>query len=134
MIVQQSMSMLSITTEMYGAGSVPHRNCTMSMHNWETIYICYIDFQKAYDMVPHKALFVKLEAFGMTGMALEFIKVLYNRLLVQVWVGDNMTSHISILRGVRGGCLGSFSLFNVFINDILASDNMKGVDVLGLLE
>ena len=97
-------------------------------------YVCYIDFQKAYDMVPHEALFAKLEAAGMTGTALEFIKALYNKSQVQVRVGEDMTPPIQVQRGVRQGCPGSPCLFNVFINDILADGDMKGVDVPGLLE
>src|ERR1700744_2991515 len=30
-------------------------------------YTCFIDFKKAYDMVPHEALFLKLERIGVTG-------------------------------------------------------------------
>ena len=97
-------------------------------------YACYIDFQKAYDTVPHEALFIKLKAAGMAGKALEFIKALYDRSQVRVRVGEKLTSPIPVLRGVRQGCLGSPCLFNVYINDILASDGACGVEVPGLLE
>ena len=56
-------------------------------------YVCYIDFQKVYDMVPYEALFTKLKATSMTGTTLEFIKALYNRSRIQVRFKDGM-SHL----------------------------------------
>ena len=36
-------------------------------------YILFLEFQKAYDVVPHGALFRELEIIGVTGHILEFI-------------------------------------------------------------
>ena len=61
------------------------------------MYVCYIDFQKAYDRVLEEALFAKLEVIA---AALQFIKALYNKSQVQVRVGGGMTPPILIMRGV----------------------------------
>ena len=47
-------------------------------------------------MVPHEALFAKLEATGISGMTWEFIKALYNKSQVHVRVGEDMTPPIKV--------------------------------------
>ena len=96
-------------------------------------FAAYIDFEKAYDTVPHEALFLKLEAAGVGGRALNFFRALYQSSKVKVWVGAEMTSEVQVARGVRQGCPGSPALFNIFINDILNERADLGVAVPGLL-
>ena len=50
------------------------------MNHWTTsldqnipVDILYLDFQKAFDSVPHYCLFVKLEAYGIRGKLLGWI-------------------------------------------------------------
>jgi hypothetical protein len=40
-------------------------------------YAAFLDFSKAYDMVPHMALFAKLDAIGIRGRTLSLIKQMY---------------------------------------------------------
>jgi hypothetical protein len=37
-------------------------------------YVCFIDFQKAFDTVPHEALFLKMERAGVSGKCLAFFR------------------------------------------------------------
>ena len=50
-------------------------------------YACFIDFKKAYDMVPHEALLYKLRAYGICGKTYNFIRTLYDRSSLSVRVG-----------------------------------------------
>ena len=66
-------------------GFVPMRTCStqllVALESWCDILdngglvdVIYTDFAKAFDMVPHERLAVKMEAFGKTGKVLRWIK------------------------------------------------------------
>jgi hypothetical protein len=72
-----------------------------------TTYATFIDLKKAYDTVPHGALFAKLHQSGVRGRCLRFIKALYAHSRVTVRVGAGKLAQLSesfpLLRGVRQG-------------------------------
>ena len=45
----------------------------------EKLYVCFVDFQKAFDSVWHKGLFYKLQKVGINGNSLNLIKDLYKK-------------------------------------------------------
>lgn len=93
-------------------------------------YAAFIDFRKAFDTVPHNALFHKLWAAGVRGHCLRFIKSLYAHSTLKAAVGDGVGEEVRLERGVRQGCPLSPILFDLFINDLLAG--VPGVRVPGL--
>jgi exonuclease III len=97
-------------------------------------YVCFIDFKKAYDTVPHEALFLKLERIGVNGKALAFIRELYANSKITVRGAFGESPMVDLLRGLRQGCPMSPILFDVFINDILDGANHLGVRVDGLFK
>ena len=82
-------------------------------------FAVFIDITKAYDNVPHAALFSKLEAMGVSGRSLEFVKEMYKNTRVKVRTRSGLSESISQNVGVHQG--GPFSpvAFSIFINDIL---------------
>lgn len=99
--IGQVISLLEITTRRRTLG--------------ERTYLAFIDLKKAYDMVPHEALFAKLEWAGFDGTFVAFLRSLYE----DVRMNPRGTSDsVPALRGLRQGCPMSPSLFNFFINDI----------------
>ena len=67
----------------------------------------FVDFKKAYDTVPHGALFAKLSQFGVRGRCLAFLKGLYARSRITVRVGNGSEAQysdpFSLQRGLRQG-------------------------------
>lgn len=95
-------------------------------------YLAFLDIKKAFDTVPHGALFVKLERIGVTGKALNFIESLYRGSTMRVVVGGLVSEPFPLQRGVRQGCPLSPVLFDIFIDDILDQLRGKGVAVQGI--
>ena len=73
----------------------------------ERTYAIFIDLKKAYDTVPHGALFAKLYTFGVRGRCLKFIEALYASSTIAVRVGQGSMAQqadpFSLCRGVRQG-------------------------------
>jgi hypothetical protein len=92
-------------------------------------YALFLDYQKAFDTVPHAALFLKIERLGVCGRMLTFLKALYKDSMIQVRSPDgSYCKAFPLLRGVRQGCPLSPTLFDLYINDIF-DDCTSGVAV-----
>jgi exonuclease III len=92
-------------------------------------YALFLDYQKAFDTVPHEGMFRKLDVLGVRGRMLTFIRALYSNSIVQVRSNDGLFSEtFRLLRGVRQGCPMSPILFNLFINDMF-DDCVHGATV-----
>jgi hypothetical protein len=93
----------------------------------------FIDLKKAYNMVPHEALFAKLCRFGIRTRCLAFIRGLYGRSTIRVRLGHRagaaFTAPFALLRGLPQGCPLSCILFNIFINDLFDRLPYGGVDI-----
>ena len=84
----------------------------------EKLYVCFVDFQKAFDSVWHKGLFHKLQKVGINGNSLNLIKDLYKKTKCAVKVDNRITEFFKYSKGVRQGCPLSSVLFNLYVNDI----------------
>ena len=81
-------------------------------------WVCFVDIRKAYDTVPHGALFSKLERYGVKGKCLKFIMEVYKQSALTV---NGCDGKCPLERGVRQGCPMSTTLFDVFINDVIGA-------------
>ncbi|OMJ23459.1 RNA-directed DNA polymerase from mobile element jockey [Smittium culicis] len=88
-------------------------------------WICFVDYSKAYDRVPHMALTHKLLSIGIGGKLLNVISGMYYDPKISVRINDEISESSEYHCGVRQGCPTSPILFDLYINDIFS-------DVLGV--
>ncbi|KAI5754908.1 hypothetical protein M8J77_012531 [Diaphorina citri] len=78
------------------------------------VFICFIDFEKAFDKIHHVKLIEVLKKINIDDTDIRIIKNLYWQQSASVRVEGQITEPISIKRGVRQGCVLSPQLFNIY--------------------
>lgn len=92
---------------------------TQMMDNGQPIDILYLDYEKAFDKVPHKRLMYKLDHFvGIRGQILSFIEKTHSSRTFRVRVQGHLSNAKPVHSGVvQGSVLGPI-LFTCYIADL----------------
>ncbi|KAI5715694.1 hypothetical protein M8J77_020891 [Diaphorina citri] len=95
------------------------------------LYICFIDWEKAFDRVNWNILMKILKEIGLKWKDRRLIRELYKNQKVIVRLEDEETEEVIIGRGVRQGCCMSPALFNLYAERLLeeALNNTPGVNI-----
>ena len=81
----------------------------------KNIYICFIDYAKAFDCVDHKKLWKILKEMGIPDHLTCLLRNLYAGQEATVRAGHRTTDWFQIGKGVRQGCILSLCLFNLYV-------------------
>ena len=85
----------------------------------KNIYVCIIDYAKAFDCVDHNKLWKILEEMGLPDHLTCLLKNLYAGQEATVRTGHGTTDWFQIRKGVHQGCVLSPCLFNLYTENIV---------------
>ena len=90
------------------------------------LFICFIDYQKAFDRVLHDQLVQSLIRLNIDPWEKRFITTFYWNQSARIRTEGGSSSSFPIERGVRQGCVLSPKLFNLYTEEIFCSANDIG--------
>jgi len=105
-----------------------------SLEYHKKVYVCYVDFEKAFDRVNWYKLMTILQSMGVDWSDRKLIWNLYNGQKAYVRIGEEQSGECSIGRGVRQGCSLSPLLFIIYDEAMVkeaTSNSERGVHVGG---
>jgi len=83
------------------------------------VYLCFIDYEKAFDRVRHSKLIEILKGVGVDERNVRSIANVYWTQVASVLLEGEETREVRIRRGVRQGCVLSPTLFNLYSEKIM---------------
>ena len=98
----------------------------------EKLFLCFVDFKKAFDKVDHSFLWKKLLAYGISEKFVTLIRSMYRQVKSCVRSKYGITNFFKFTKAVRQGCLLSQLLFALFLNDLedyLKVNGASGIDL-----
>ena len=107
--------------------------CERIIELGQDVFICFIDYKKAFDKVKHSKLMECLKEIGIDETDLRTIAGLYWDQTAVVRTKTEFSSEFSIKRGVRQGCVLSPNLFNLYTEKIFKEViDRNGVNIGGM--
>ena len=67
-------------------------------------YILFVDLRKAYDSVPHQALWQVLLEYGIPPVVVNLLRSLHDGMKAEVTVDGSVTPEIEVQNGLCQGC------------------------------
>ena len=107
------------------------RNIIEQVIEWNScLYLCFVDFEKAFDSVHRETLWHLLKSYGIPTKLVNMVKAMYKNCRCAV---IDETSHLEwfeVLSGVRQGCVMSGFLFLIVIDWVMrrtVENNRNGI-------
>ena len=89
------------------------------------IYVCFVDYAKAFDCVDHKKLWKILQEMEIPDHLTSLLRNLYAGQEATIRTGHGTTDWFQIGKGVRQGCIWSPSLFNLYAEYIRKNGRLE---------
>ena len=103
-----------------------------SLEVQKDVYLCFIDYAKAFDRVKHCKILEILEELDIDGKDLKLIRNIYWDQTAAVKIENEISAFQNIKRGVRQGCVFSPDLFSIYSEKIMRHiENMPGIEING---
>jgi len=112
---------------------VLHNIVRKYLNRHKKLFIAFVDFQKAFDSVNRRALWVLLERIGIGGKMLKMLKSVYGTVRCSVRCQRGDSEHFDCKNGLKQGCKLSPLLFSFLINEVAAEIKVKGKHGVQLL-
>ena len=101
----------------------------------KNIYLCFIDYAKAFDCVDHNELWKILKEMGISDHLTCLLRNLYKGQEAAVRTGHGTTDWFQTGKGVRQGCILSPCLFNLYSEYIMRNTGLEeaqaGIKITG---
>lgn len=98
----------------------------------KTLYVCYVDYTKAFDFVVRENIWLKLIKLGVRGKILKVLRSMYSNVKSRIKVHNSLSDSFICTLGVRqGDCLSPF-LFSMYLNDLEETfilNGFQGIDL-----
>jgi hypothetical protein len=99
------------------------------------VYLCFIDYAKAFDSVENSNLWNSMENMGIPEHLIGLIRDLYTGQETKVQVEQGATDCFPVQKGLRQGCILSPGLFNLYSEHIIRTAGLEdfeaGVKIAG---
>ena len=94
----------------------------------KSLFICYVDFSKAFDLISRHILFYKVMSFGWKGRVIDTLRHLYQNTQFRIKQNGKLSLPIRNTIGVNQGGVASGLLFRKYMSDLACYlDNAFGV-------
>ncbi|KAI5728807.1 hypothetical protein M8J77_021345 [Diaphorina citri] len=102
----------------------------INLNRNKKVFCCYVDFRRAFDLVPHELLWKHLFKLGLSTHLINVVKSLYDKARVKIRTdnGYGFTDEVDMSIGLMQGLGISPLLYILFISDLVEYLKQNGVN------
>jgi len=94
----------------------------------QDVFLCFIDYKKAFDCVDHELMWITLQEMGFPEHLIDLLQELYRDQEAKVRTEFGETDSFKIGKGLRQGCPLSPSKFNMYAERVMRKAGMEEAD------